>query len=272
MFGKKKDKKVKRKKNSLQGWLEALLFALVVVMPIKNYTFQNFKIPSSSMEKTLLIGDYLIANKWKYFFADPQQGDIVTFKNPADPTYAQPVEKYARLIGPVFWDKQDWGLKWQEKKNVVKRVIGMPGDTLEIKNKYVYINGEKLEEDYAQYVDRSQFFGKDEIVWDYGLRKFQGSDVNFGQTQGVMGNRDNFGPVVVPAGAYFVMGDNRDMSLDSRYWGFLNREFITGSPSLIVFSHGEKPVNSMREYLIKEQNNLHNEDVIRWERTFKLIH
>ncbi|HCX73711.1 MAG TPA: signal peptidase I, partial [Candidatus Cloacimonas sp.] len=78
MFGKKKNKKVKRKKNTLQGWLEALLFALVVVMPIKNYTFQNFKIPSSSMEKTLLIGDYLIANKWKYFVADPERGDIVT--------------------------------------------------------------------------------------------------------------------------------------------------------------------------------------------------
>ncbi|MDY6915797.1 MAG: signal peptidase I [Candidatus Cloacimonadota bacterium] len=271
MFGKKKNKKVKRKKNSLQGWLEALLFALVVVMPIKNYTFQNFKIPSSSMEKTLLIGDYLIANKWKYFFSDPERGDIVTFKNPADPDYPQPEEKYLRIVGPIFFDKENWGLKWQGKKNVVKRVIGMPGDTLVVKNKKVYINGELLKEDYVQYLDKAKILKTDDIIWNYNLPKFRGSDVNFGQSEGVVGDRDNFGPVVVPTGAYFVMGDNRDMSLDSRYWGFLNREFITGSPSLIVFSHGEKPVNSVREYIIKERNNLHNKASIRWERTFKLI-
>jgi len=73
----KKEKKIKRKKNVFQDYLEAILFAFVVAMLIRNYTIQNFKIPSSSMEKTLLIGDYLIGNKLKYFFTDPEQGDIV---------------------------------------------------------------------------------------------------------------------------------------------------------------------------------------------------
>ena len=251
---KKKVKKVVRRKPSLQGWLEALLFAFVIVMPIKNYTFQNFNIPSSSMEQTLLIGDYLIANKLKYFFTDPQREDIVTFKHPTDPVEPEPRENYSKLIGPLFWDKTKWMFKWHEKKNIVKRVIGMPGDTIELKNKKVYVNGELFKLDYEQYID-SRIVPREagRITWE---DKF-------------MGSRDNFGPVVVPEDSYFVMGDNRDVSGDSRYWGFLDRKYITGSPVLICFSLGKPPIKNIKTYYYNRNRRVKSE--FRWNRICKLI-
>ncbi len=272
MFKKNKPKPVKRKIPTVQGWIEAILFAFVIVFPIKNYTLQNFKIPSSSMEKSLLIGDYLIANKLKYFFTDPQREDIVTFKSPADPTYPQPSRNYARLIGPIYWNKEKWGLKWQEKKNVVKRVIGVPGDTIQIKNKKVYINGALFERKYEQYVDKNNLIGREPIVWNSKDRKYLGSDVNFGDfDRKIIGTRDNIGPFIVPEDAYFVMGDNRDMSLDSRYWGFLDKNLITGTPTLIVFSTGEPPTKDVRTYILKQRGQIKEKSRVRWERTFKFI-
>ncbi|HHE37111.1 MAG TPA: signal peptidase I, partial [Candidatus Cloacimonetes bacterium] len=82
---------------------------------------------------------------------------------------------------------------------------------------------------------------------------------------------DNIGPFVVPEDAYFVMGDNRDMSLDSRYWGFLDRNLITGTPSLIVFSTGEPPTKDVRSYILKQRGQFKEKSRIRWERTFKFI-
>ena len=89
------------KKGFIQDWGEAILWAFVVAMLIRNYTFQNFKIPSGSMEKTLLVGDYLVANKLKYLIAEPQRGDIVTFRNPDDPLVPP---NAMRIITPIFWD------------------------------------------------------------------------------------------------------------------------------------------------------------------------
>lgn len=219
---KKKKKKIVRKKHWVQDWFEAILFAFVVAMIIRNYTFQNFKIPSGSMESTLLVGDYLVANKLKYFFTEPEREDIVTFRYTADPEEPEPRDRFVRLIPPIYWNKDTFFFTYYERKNVVKRVIGLPGDTVQLINKRVYINGEPHHGGYEQYLDRR-----------------------------IIPGRDNFGPVEVPEGKYFVLGDNRDYSADSRHWGFLDRGDITGTPLFIFWSAGR--------------------DGIRWERVFSTI-
>ncbi len=256
MFGRKKVKLIKRKKNSFQDYLEALLFAFVVAMLIRNYTFQNFKIPSSSMEQTLLIGDYLIGNKLKYFFTEPKREDIVIFYYPADPEFPEPREQFFRLLGPIYWDKSNWVPKWYSKKNIVKRVIGMPGETIELKNKQVYIDGKPYSHPNEQYID-NMIFPRESggCTWNDGI---------------CYGSRDNFGPVTVPENHFFVMGDNRDVSGDSRYWGFLPREDITGTPAIITFSKGEPPIMHMRDYFLKQQGHFRAKSVFRWDRTLRI--
>lgn len=220
----KKEKVIKFKKNPVQDWIDAILWAFVVAMIIRNYTFQNFKIPSSSMESTLLVGDYLVANKMKYFFTEPKRGEIVTFRNPDDPLEPEPRNRFVKIIPPIYWSKDNNFFTWYEKKNVVKRVIGMPGDTITVKNKHIYINGNIFTTGNEQYLDY-RVFPKEIIqcVWN---------DIP-------MGSRDNIGPVIVPENNYFVLGDNRDLSLDSRFWGFLNRKDITGTPAMIFFSRSD---------------------------------
>jgi signal peptidase I len=220
----KKAKLKSFKKGFCHDWGDALLWAFVVAMLIRNYTFQNFKIPSSSMEQTLLIGDYLVGNKMKYFFADPKRGEIVTFRSPDDPIEPQPRDRYIRLIAPIYWSKDRVFFAWHEKKNVVKRVIGMPGDTVEIINKVVYINGQVYTTGHEQTIDR---------------RIFPREETHCLLDGEPMGSRDNYGPVVVPDGHYFVLGDNRDMSYDSRFFGFLPRDAITGTTAMIFFSRSE---------------------------------
>jgi signal peptidase I len=260
---KKKVKSIHRKKNTFQEYLEAILFAFVVAFLIKNYIFQNFKIPSSSMEKTLLIGDYLVANRLKYFFTDPEQGDIVTFQYPAQadepgiPSHEDPKpiikrDDYALIIKPIYWDKVNFKFKIHTKKNVVKRVVGLPGNTVEVKNKIVYVNGEKYTHGNEQYIHRHNVARNNgNLEWD---GKF-------------MGSRDNMGPVTVPEGQYFVMGDNRDVSADSRYWGFLDKNDINGTPLFIFFSHGKPPRNDYQQYHYPENKK----SEFRWNRIFKLI-
>lgn len=136
-------------------------------------------------------------------------------------------------------------MTWYEKKNVVKRVIGLPGDVVEVKDKDVYINGELFKKDYEQYLDNRT------IPREYSHIQWN-SKLSQGQKEIIMGSRDNIGPIVVPEGKYFVLGDNRDYSADSRYWGLLDREDITGTPLIIFFSRSDDGEN-------------------RWERSFKLI-
>jgi len=257
-----KVKIAKRKKPWLQDWIEAILFAFVVAMIIRNYTFQNFKIPSSSMESTLLIGDYLVANKVKYFFEDPKQQEIITFRYPADPIEPQPREDFIKILPPIYWNKTEFQssdpsrltlfhLTYYSKKNVVKRVIGMPGDVVELKDKVTYINGKPFQHPYEQYIDENM--KPDDIVPDIRDYWEQHRD-NWADKDHFMMNRDWFGPVKVPQGEYFVMGDNRDVSADSRYWGFLDRKDITGTPAIIFWS---------RDQLSGEY---------RWNRVFRLVH
>jgi len=259
---KKRVKKIKRKKHIIQEYIEAILFAFVVAFIIKNYIFQNFKIPSSSMERTMLIGDYLYGDRLKYYFTEPKREDIVIFQYPADPeepglpTVENPDPKlkrdnYELIIKPVYWDKQNKKFIYHAKKNVVKRIIGMPGDEIEIRNKKVYINGGLFQRDYEQFIHR-------QII--------PRSNGNLYWNGNFMGSRDNFGPVTVPENKYFVLGDNRDVSADSRYWGFLDRKDITGRPLFIFFSYGQPPSRSYVEFVYQQQGALNPESRIRWER------
>lgn len=184
---------------SFRDTLEAIVVALLLAFVIRAFVVQAFKIPSGSMLETLQIGDHLLVTKFAYDVrlpsnlwldttdgkvlfqtGDPQRGDIVVFKFPED-----------------------------ETKDYIKRVIGTPGDTVEIRDKAVYINGEKLNEPYVRHT------------------KFDNVPI-----------RDNFGPVTIPEGRYFMLGDNREGSFDSRWWGTVKREKIVGKALIIYWSWG----------------------------------
>jgi signal peptidase I len=184
---------VKSKKSLLWEYVEAIITALILALLIRTYVVQAFKIPSGSMIPTLLIGDHILVNKFLYgtqipfsdkkilLFRKPEKGDIIVFKYPENP-----------------------------KKDFIKRVIATEGDTIEEKNKLVYVNGELVKETYAQHYDRTLRIGTDP--------------------------RDTFGPLVVPKDKLFVMGDNRDQSYDSRYWGFVDKNEVKGKALIIYWS------------------------------------
>ena len=178
----------------LKEYVEALAVALILALIIRTFVVQAFKIPSESMVETLLVGDHLLVQKFAYDVkvpftdssalktGDPQFGDVIVFEYPED-----------------------------RSLDYIKRVIGLPGDTLELKDNVLYRNGQKVDEPYKRLDSKS--FG-----------------------------RPNFGPVKVPAGHYFMLGDNRDHSQDSRFWRedmrFVPREFIRGKAWVIYWSWG----------------------------------
>ena len=221
----------KPKKPVWLDWLETLIFAFVAASLIKYYAFQTYKIPSSSMEKTLLVGDFLIANKFVYNFTAPDYGDIIIFQHPMDADYPSPREDYVRIAGPVFWNKKTWRPHYYLPKSLVKRLIGKPGDTIEIRNKQVYRNGEALVEPYKQHV-RSQVLPARYDIAQRVPREHR-PEYWYGKK---LGSEDNFGPITVPSGMYFGMGDNRDNSSDSRFWGYIPEDSVMGSPLVIYWS------------------------------------
>jgi len=276
----KREKKFRKRKPFVQDWVEAILFAFVVAMIIRNYTFQNFLIPSSSMEETLLVGDYLVANKLKYYITDPQREDIVTFRYPKieehTPEHPDYKANFIRIFDPIYINKSTafsrfpltfFHITYYARKNVVKRVIGMPGDTLEIRDKIVYIDGEPFVRGYERYdvaIPPPPMSPREILPSRMGPLTFDQVSQNPWYRQYALNpeaifNRDWFGPIVIPEGKYFVLGDNRDVSEDSRYWGFLERRDITGTPSLIFWSRGI------------DYNKLHDVPHIRSERIFRLI-
>ncbi len=222
---KKAELKVRKKKKSvLREWVEAIIFAGIAALIIRTFLIETFLIPSESMESTFLKGDQLVANKFVYWFREPKQFEPVIFKYPYDPYHPEPAERYAKLIRPIYWDKKNFFFKFYNRRNFIKRIIGVPGDTLQIIDKNIYINGKYKKEDYAQHTDFR-------IIPREQGRLYINNEF--------MGSRDNFGPIVVPDSSYFVMGDNRDNSNDSRYWGFLEREYIKGIPMIIYLSMGD---------------------------------
>lgn len=171
---------------------EALLVAAILAMVIRTFVVQAFKIPSGSMEDTLLIGDHLLVNKFLYgvpvpftdqhIFAirNPSRGDVIVFEFPEDKDKS-------------YFDRRDF----------IKRVVGTPGDIIEVRSKQVFVNGEH-----------------------YALEQEVHKERNIVGPQ--YGPRDNMSPTQVPEGHYFVMGDNRDRSFDSRFWGFVPEDNIKG--------------------------------------------
>jgi signal peptidase I len=189
------------KKSTAREYLESIVIAVILALFIRTFVVQAFKIPTGSMENNLLIGDHLLVNKFVF-----------------GPT-AWPIERALLPIGTIR-RRDVIVFKYPEEpdRDFIKRVIGLPGETLEVREKKVYINGSALDEPYAHYLapaaDESQY------------HEITSSDV-----------RERYGPVTVPPDHYFMMGDNRDNSQDSRYWGFLPRENVKGRALLIYWSY-----------------------------------
>lgn len=172
-----------RRKSKFREWIETIVYSLIIALILRTFLVQAFKIPSGSMEKTLLIGDFLLAEKITYRLRDPRPGDIVIFKFPINP-----------------------------KKDYIKRCVATEGQTVTIRDKVLYVDGMPfMDTPGVQYIDPS-------VAPTY------------------YSNRDNFGPFKVPEDHFFMMGDNRDNSQDSRVWGSLHKKFIKARPLFLYFS------------------------------------
>jgi signal peptidase I len=232
---------------------QSLLSIIVIVLFVITFVVQAFQIPSESMEKTLLIGDYLLVDKvhfgrggissWLLPYKPLKHGDIVVFHYPVDPS-----------------------------QHFVKRVIGLPGDHIRLRDKVVYLNDAPLDENYAVFVQedhdsyRDNFpaardlSGQVDMQWRSDLRRYLHN-----------------GELVVPPDQYFVMGDNRDHSLDSRYWGFVPRGNIVGRPLVIYLSVRSHPddtdaAGGSNDKLFSSGHLLtHIWQFARWGRMFHLV-
>ena len=208
------------RKSQVREFFESICVAVILAFFVRTFVVQAFKIPTGSMENNLLIGDHLLVNK--FVFAptltsiekallpiDPiRRGDILVFKFPEDPT-----------------------------RDFIKRVIGLPGETIEMRNKKVYINGTPLDEPYVHFLYPPS---------DEGGSSAPDADVS--------DLRSGFPPMMVPPDQYFMMGDNRDNSQDSRYWGFMRRDYVKGKALFVYFSFGDGLAN------------------VRWSRLLHQIH
>ncbi len=191
--------KPRKKKSNIRETIEAVVVAFLIAIVIRTFVIQAFKIPSGSMIPTLLVGDHILVNK--FLLGTPVDipfTNVTLFRMPG-------LRKVQRGDVIVFKYPED------PKRDFIKRVIGVGGDVVTEKDKVVYVNGSRLVEPYTQHVD-------DEIK------------------PGQFDKRDNFGPVAVPEGDVFVMGDNRDQSYDSRFWGFVDDSQIKGKAIIIYWS------------------------------------
>jgi signal peptidase I len=203
------------RKSVLQEYAEALIIAVLLALVIRAFVVQAFKIPSGSMLPTLQIGDQILVNKFIYYFEPIRQGDIIVFKYPQD-----------------------------ETRDFIKRVIALPGETLEVRGRQVLVNGVPLKEPYAVYSE--------------------------GPSPPLL-ERAHLGPLVIPPGKLFMMGDNRDHSMDSRVWGLLDIHKIKGKAFIVYFSLRTEniPDDSILPgvfYVITHPS------IIRWSRLGTLVH
>jgi signal peptidase I len=194
------------KKSIAREYFESLVIAVVLALFIRTFVVQAFKIPTGSMEQNLLIGDHLLVNKFVFGAAlSPVERAIL------------PEQEIKRLEVIVFKFPKD------PSRDFIKRVIGLPGDTVELRSKRVFINGKQLDEPYVYYLEDPPPLPQETDA--------------AGDPQGSGDPRVQYGPVTVPAGQYFMMGDNRDNSEDSRYWGFMPRENVKGRALVIYWSY-----------------------------------
>lgn len=189
------------RKSTVREYFESIVVAVILALFVRTFVVQAFKIPTGSMEPNLLVGDHLLVNKFLFApsagslermvlpMREVRRGDIIVFKFPEEP-----------------------------ERDFIKRVIGLPGDTIEVRNRQVRINGAVLDEPYAHY------------LFPVSHEESDAFDV-----------RARYGPVTVPDGHYFMMGDNRDNSQDSRYWGFLPAHYVKGRALMIYWSFEPQP-------------------------------
>ena len=188
------------KKSTVREYFESIVVAVILALFIRTFVVQAFKIPTGSMEENLLIGDHLLVNKFAFGptasaaekavlpIADIKRGDVLVFKFPVEP-----------------------------ERDFIKRVVGLPGETVEVKERKIYINGAPVDDSHAHYLLPASSADYHEVT-SYDVR-------------------ERYGPVTVPPNHYFVMGDNRDNSQDSRYWGFLPRDLVKGKALVIYWSY-----------------------------------
>ena len=207
-------------KSTVREYFESIVIAVILALFVRTWVVQAFKIPTGSMENNLLIGAHLLVNKFVFGptataldrailpVRDVRRGDILVFKYPEEP-----------------------------ERDFIKRIIGLPGETLELRAKTVYINGKPLDEPYVHFLTAAS----------------AGSEVTSADV------RERYGPVTVPPDQFFVMGDNRDNSQDSRYWGFLPRGHVKGKALMIYWSYEGDDMGSIFTK-------------VRWERLLHQIH
>jgi len=195
-------------------WSISIVAGLCLFFAIRTFGIEAYRIPTGSMENTLLAGDFVLVNKAIYGspipltsarvpgFAEPHRGDVIVFVPPHE-----------------------------RDKNYVKRLIAAPGDTIEMRDKVVLVNGQAIQEPYAHYHDVADALTPGGF-WQCRYTLNARSDY-------CNPSRDNWGPIVVPQDRYLVLGDNRDDSEDSRYWGFVGRDSILGRPLIVYFSLGK---------------------------------
>ena len=226
------------RKSTVREYFESICIAVILALFVRTWVVQAFKIPTGSMENNLLIGDHLLVNKFVFGptassierallpVRDIRRRDVIVFKYPDQPD-----------------------------RDFIKRVIGLPGETVELRAKKVYIDGQPLDEPYVHFLEPA-------------------SDA---QEVTLFDVRERYGPVRVPEGQYFVMGDNRDNSQDSRYWGFLPRHYVKGRALMIYWSYE----SGREDYLdqgagatVKRMFSvvIHFFTKTRWERLFHQIH
>ncbi|MEO0081045.1 MAG: signal peptidase I [candidate division WOR-3 bacterium] len=224
---------------------------IIAVLLIRSFLVESFMVPTGSMLNTIAIGDFMLVNKFIYGVklpfthrtlvpvSNPRRGDIVVFRFPQDPDEPEPRERYARIFPrwlpllPVFWDRQAHFFKWYIPPNFVKRCVAVAGDTVEYRGKQLYINGRLQFEPYVVHADQRRLRGLS--VSSDSFQRLWEAD-RFYRTELSPYVRDEFGPVVVPPGHIFAMGDNRDNSEDCRFWGPLPLAYLRGRPLTLYFS------------------------------------
>lgn len=247
------------KKSSTRDTFESLVVTVILAVFGTTFVLQAFKIPTGSMENTLLIGDHLLVNKFAFAFhsgalagllpyREIRRGDVVVFKYPPSDDQTEPGEHF------------------------VKRVIGVPGDRIRILHRQVFVNGQAAKEPFVRHSYPDQLRPGDDFP-PPASEYLRGASLRWSTE---MQNYVKDGELVVPAGRYFVMGDNREQSWDSRFWGFVPRELISGRPLLIYWSFETPRDEYTRTSLVDRLSQtadlvIHFFSKTRWRRTLGFV-